>query len=80
MKNYSSNNEYRKREKPSLVAIRTTLVQAVGQLDLSGTDQTVTEALCIIDAVIDSSLRGKSISSNKAFLLGKAKAANTEED
>jgi hypothetical protein len=80
MKNYSSNNKYKKREKPSLEAIRATLVQAVGQLDLRGTDQAVTEALCIIDAVVDSSLRGKLISSNRAFLLGKAKAVNIEED
>ena len=60
--------------------IRTTIIYAVGNLDLRGTNQSITEALCIIDAVIDSSASGKLISADKAFLLGKAIAATTVQD
>jgi hypothetical protein len=64
----------------TLQGIRTTLIQAVGQLDLRGTNQSITEALCIIDAVIDSSISGKPISADRAFLFGKAMAATSEPD
>ena len=63
----------------NLQDIRTTIIHAVGQLDLRGTNQSITEALCIIDAVIDSSILGKPISADRALLRGKRMAVTAEQ-
>jgi hypothetical protein len=57
-----------------LQRVKSVLIDAVAELDLRGTNQTVTEALCIINAVMDRSISGKVLPPNKAFMIGKAMA------
>ena len=58
--------------KKKFVELRAKLLSAVAELDLRGTDRRVTEAMCVIEATIDSAVSGKKISARKAAKLALA--------
>jgi hypothetical protein len=58
--------------KKKFIELRAKLLSALAELDLRGTDRRITEAMCVIEATIDSALSGKKISARKAAKLGLA--------
>lgn len=50
--------------------IRSTLICAVSELDLRGTDDQITKAMCIIEATLDAAISGQQISPTKALKRG----------
>ena len=62
-----------KREKPvavRLCEIQPILLGAVSELDLRGTDDQITKAMCIIEATFEAAISGKRISAGEAFKRG----------
>jgi hypothetical protein len=66
--------------KKKFLELRAKLLSAVAELDLRGTDDRITEAMCVIGVTMDAAASGKQISARKAAKLGLAlaKAASLE--
>jgi hypothetical protein len=58
--------------KKKFVELRAKLLSAVAELDPRGTNRRITEAMCVIEAVIDAAVLGKNVSAQKAVKLGLA--------
>ena len=58
--------------KKKFLELRAKLLSAVAELDLRGTDQRISEAMCVIEATIDAAVLGKKVSAQKAAKLGLA--------
>jgi hypothetical protein len=58
--------------KNKFLELRTTLLSAVAELDLRGTDRRITEAMCVIETTIDAAVLGKKVFAQKAAKLGLA--------
>lgn len=50
--------------------IRSVLLGAVSKLDTRGNNETVTQAMCIIETTMDALLRGRYLTSSQAHRLG----------
>jgi hypothetical protein len=59
----------------NLRSIQSTILSAVAELDLRGTDTQVTKAMCIVHAIFDAAISGKSLSPHEALKLGLALAS-----
>jgi hypothetical protein len=57
-----------------LGTLRANLLAAVSELDLKGTNPTITQAMCIIEEAFNLAARDKFPDAKKIFLLGNAKA------
>jgi hypothetical protein len=53
-----------------LRALQSTLICAISNLNLRGTDEQITKAMCIVDAVLDAAIVDEKISANEAFKRG----------
>jgi hypothetical protein len=64
------------KQKPigKLGQLRASLLAAIAEMDLKGTDSKVTQAMCIIEEVFDSAASGHKIVPRQTFLSGTAKA------
>lgn len=54
--------------------LRASLLAAIAEMDLKGTNSRVTQAMCIIEEVFDSTARGHQVDPRQAFLSGTARA------
>jgi hypothetical protein len=61
-----------------LQEVRSTVLAAVAELDLRGTDQRFTEAMCVVEEAFDAAVAGKSIRPNEIARRGMAKSDTTE--
>lgn len=57
-----------------LQKIHSVLLAAISELDLRGTDEQITKAMCVIDATFDAAISGEQISPAKALKHGLALA------
>jgi len=53
-----------------LQVIHSTIISAVSELDLRGTDKNITKAMCIVDATFNSAINGEFLSSTEALKRG----------
>lgn len=58
----------------TLGEFRAGLIAAIAEMDLKGTDSTVTQAMCIVEEAFSSAAKGQRVIPRQIFIAGMAKA------